>query len=178
MSTQAEVFQKMKDFVEFGDQDVENLKRLAPTFQRHGQAITDQFYDTLTRYPETQKLIDGRVDALKATHARWMGELFAGNYGEDYFNNRLVIGKVHVRVKLDPFFVEAVMSFLRGAGLLAIREDFTDPAEAAELTSSYLKILDLDLVVINLAYADERLARLTKFTGMSRKLLERCITMG
>ena len=29
-----------------------------------------------------------------------------------------------------------------------------------------------------MAYGDERLNRLTKFTGMSRKLLEKCIQRG
>ena len=40
------------------------------------------------------------------------------------------------------------------------------------------RTLDLDLLVINLAYGEERLERLTRFTGMSRKLIERCIRKG
>ena len=178
MGVSSDMFEKMKDFVEFGEQDVENLKALAPTFARHGGEITDRFYESLGRYPETAKLIEGRIDALKSTHKRWMGELFAGEYGEAYFQDRLRIGQAHVRVKLDPFFVEAVMSFLRSAGRLAIREEERDPARAAQLSTSYLKVLDLDLLVINLAYGEERLSRLTNFTGMSRPLLQRFMGMG
>ncbi len=175
MADPVAVFDQMKSFLDFGEDDVTNLRALAPVFERHGASITDQFYEILARYPSTAKLLEGRVDGLKRTHNRYLGELFAGDYGQAYFENRMKVGSVHVRVGLDPYFVEAVMSFLRTAGLLAIRAEVADPDTAARLTASYLKILDLDLLVINLAYGEERLARLTKFTGMSRKLLENCI---
>lgn len=178
MSAQLEVFEKMKGFIGFDEADVANLTKLAPVFAKHGPTITDQFYTTLEQYPETARLIAGRVDTLKATHHRWMGELFLGEYGDAYFQNRVRIGQAHVRIKLDPFFVEGVMSFLRTAGLLVLREEIKDPDEASQLATSFLKILDLDLLVINMAYGDDRLDRLTKFTGMSRKLLERCVSMG
>jgi hemoglobin-like flavoprotein len=165
----------MKSFLEFGDDDITHLKALAPVFAKHGPAITEQFYEFLGRYPDTSRLIEGRVDALKATHHRYLGELFAGDYGAAYFQNRMKVGHAHVRVGLDPYFVEAVMSFLRTAGLLAIRQEVADVDTAARASASYLKLLDLDLLIINLAYGEERLARLSKFTGMSRKLLENCI---
>jgi len=41
--------------------------------------------------------------------------------------------------------------------------------------ASVLKILDIDLMVINFAYAAERIDRLCYFTGMSKKLIARCI---
>ncbi|MDP2316946.1 MAG: protoglobin domain-containing protein [Pseudomonadota bacterium] len=165
----------MKSFLDFGDTDIANLASLGPVFAEHGGKITDEFYEILDRYPETAKLLVGRIDALKTTHKRYLGELFAGDYGETYFQNRMRVGHTHVRVGLDPYFVEAVMSFLRTAGMLTIRGAFADPAQATALTASYMKVLDLDLLVINLAYSEERLSRLTKFTGMSRKLLETCI---
>jgi hypothetical protein len=40
-----------------------------------------------------------------------------------------------------------------------------------------VKILDIDLMIINLAYSQETIDRLSKFTGMSRKLIERCIQL-
>ena len=50
-----------------------------------------------------------------------------------------------------------------------------DPARRAACACSLLRVLDLDVMIINLAYGDERLARLSEFTGMSRKLIERCV---
>lgn len=175
MAALVDRFEEMKSFVGFGAADVENLKSLAPTFAARGPAITDAFYGILGNFPATAAQIEGRIDALKATHARWMGELFAGDYGEAYFNNRLRIGQAHVRIGLDPQYVEGVMSILRAAGLEAIMADVSDPTEAKTKYESLLKILDLDLVIINLAYGEERLDRVSSFTGMSRRLIETVI---
>ena len=169
------VFDEMKSFLDFGDDDIARLKALGPVFDKHGAAITDAFYDTLAQYPTTAALIEGRVDQLKATHARWMGELFAGDYGEDYLKSRMRVGEVHVRIGLPPYYVEAVMNTIRVGGHDAITQEF-DGAEAIDAHyASLVKILDLDLLIINLAYSEERLDRMSSITGMSRKLVERLI---
>ncbi len=115
---------------------------------------------------------------LKATHARWLSGLFAGDYGPSYVEERLRIGHTHVRVGLEPFWVEGVMNILRCEGLQAIATEESDPRRACALAASLIKILDLDLLIIGQAYADERLERLSKFTGMKRSLIENAIRMG
>lgn len=175
MAASYDVFVRLKEFIQFDSTDQANLVALAPVFAKHGGGITDTFYSTLGRFPETAKQIEGRVDVLKATHGRWMGELFGGNYDEAYFQGRIRIGLAHVRIGLDPHWVEGVMSVIRTEGLRAIAAETPDAATAAARSASFLKICDLDLMIINMAYGEERLDRLVKFTGMSRKLLENCI---
>jgi|JI6StandDraft_1071083.scaffolds.fasta_scaffold00785_19 hypothetical protein len=172
-----QLYAKLKEFIGFGPEDLQNLRALAPLFKEHGAAITDSFYTRLAANPDTAPLIEGRVEKLKQTHMRWMEGLFLGEYGDSYMEERWRIGLVHVRVGIPPWWVEAVTSFLRDAGSALITSTFPGP-EGAALSRSYLKILDIDLWLINLAYNDERLARLCNFTGMSRKLLERCVAQG
>lgn len=178
MNEQSTLFAELKRFVGFDAEDADNLRALAPLFAEHGPAITDAFYARLGDNEETAALIAGRVDALKATHARWMAGLFAGEYGDDYLAERLRIGLTHVRVGIPPWWVEAVFSFLRGAGVDLLASEIAEPERRVALTQSLLKVLDLDLLAINLAYGEERLDRLCAFTGMSRKLLERCVSGG
>lgn len=166
-------YEEMKKFLQFGQTDIDNLKALSPVFEKHGGAITDGFYATLEKFPATASLIEGRIEGLKKTHAAWMMELFSGDYGEAYFDRRVKIGMVHVRIGLPAYYVEAVMNHIRSEGQLAVHEE--RPDTAAELIVSMLKILDLDLILINLAYAEERLDRVASFTGMSRKLIENVI---
>ncbi|MCF6311127.1 MAG: protoglobin domain-containing protein [Verrucomicrobiales bacterium] len=176
-----ENYTEMKKFVGFTSDDIENLKSMAPVFEKHGATLTDFFYETLELYPETAALIEGRVDTLKLTHSRWMGELFTGvegGYDEAYFNNRDIVGKVHVKIGLDPRWVEGVMNIIRTGGHAALSQELESAADLGAKFNSLCKILDLDLMVINLSYADERLTRLATFTGMSRKLIENCINSG
>lgn len=178
MSEIFERFQSIKDFIGFGAQDVANLLELGPVFARRGPEITDRFYARLAEIPETAAFIEGRVERLKETHTRWMAGLFAGEYGQDYLAERLRIGAAHVRVGLDPVWVEGVMTTLRGDGLVAIAAEVPDPERAGALGRSLVRILDLDLFIIGHAYAAERLQRLSRFTGMTPRLIENAIRIG
>lgn len=172
-----EEFEALKQFVEFSEEDEKNLASLADVVAKHGPALTDHFYETLGSVPETAKIIEGRVDALKKTHRQYMAELTAGTYGNDYFERRARIGQVHVARGIDPRFVEGVMSVIRAGMLIALAQEISDPAELASKASSFIKLCDLDLAIINLAYSEERLDRFSEFTGMKRKLIENVITM-
>ena len=170
-----QTFETMKDLLGFAAEDVAELVKMAGLVERHGPKITDDFYASLARFPETAKQVEGRVDALKATHKSWMGGLVAGEYGRGYFDSRWRIGLAHVRIGLDPFWVESVMSIIRSHMAVAISSESADAAEAGRRQAAFTKICDLDLLVINLSYGEDRLDRLTEFTGMKRNLIENII---
>ncbi len=172
-----ELLERLKTFLSFDDADAENLRSMAAIVGRHGPAITDAFYVRLAANPKTAPLIEGRVDALKGTHRAWMASLTSGDYGPDYLTSRWRIGLAHVRVGLEPWWVESVMSFIRTSMLEALAKELADPAELARKHNSFVKVCDLDLLIINLSYGEDRLARITEFTGMKRALLENIIRL-
>ena len=177
MSETNAIFQEIKDFIGFTDRDVDALRSIAPIFAADGATITDLFYVKLASDPEQSALIEGRVEALKRTHNRWMAELFAGEYGAAYFDNRWKIGLTHVRVGVRPWWVEAVTSFLRTEGLGLLTNKIDDAGQRTRAAQALVKILDIDLMIINLAYSQETIDRLSQFTGMSKKLIERCVQL-
>lgn len=170
-----ELFERLKAFIGFTADDVTRLVALAPIAARSGPGITDRFYERLGDVPETAKLIAGRVDQLKKTHTQWLTSLVGGVYDKEYLDSRWRIGLAHVRIGLDPHWVEGVMSFIRSEMIEAIAKEVTDPTDAALKSSSLVKACDLDLLVINLSYGEDRLERLTTFTGMKRNLIENII---
>jgi len=166
------LFERLKTFLDFSQADVERLVTLQPIIAKHGPSITSEFYKRLGEVPETAKLIEGRVDELRVTHIAWLRSLVGGVYDEGYLASRWKIGVAHVRIGLDPFWVEAVMSFIRTAGLQAILAELRDSANVGRQASSFLKVCDLDMLIINLSYAEDRLDRLASFTGVKRGLIE------
>lgn len=175
MTDNLPMFQDLQRFVGFTDADAAALRALGPIFAVHGAALTDAFYARILGQPETAALVAGRLDQLKRTHMKWMAELFAGEYGAAYLNDRWRIGLAHVRVGVPPMWVEAVVSFLRTASLELIAREVEDEARRVACSQALIRLLDLDLAIINLAYGEDRLDRLSEFTGMSRKLIERCV---
>ncbi len=172
------IYEEVRAFTRFDADDARRLVALAPVFAKHGPGITDRFYEALQQWDRTAPIIEGRVDRLKVTHVRWMASLFEGEYGRPFFDAQFRIGQVHVTQKIAPEFVESVMNHLRREGLSAILAEHPDPAIANAEFASLVKVLDLCLVTINLAYADERLDRMASVTGMSRALIENLIARG
>ena len=172
------IYTEMKDFLKLGPDDEARLASLAPVFEKHGPGITDAFYDALLAYPKTAAIVDGRVDALKKTHIRWTMRLFAGEYGRPFYEQQYRIGEVHVAQDINPEFVEGVMNSLRLGGRQAIETELGSGMDAVLAHAALVKVLDLALMTINLAYQDERLTRISNFTGMSRKLLENLVKRG
>lgn len=170
-----QIYEKLRTFIGFGDADVQNLVALGPLLASEQPAITDYFYERMGETVELQGFIAGRVEQLKLTHARWFESLFSGDYGHAYFESRWRIGMAHVRIGLDPHWVEGVMNVIRARLLEAIARRVTDPQRLAELQASMVRIVDLDLAIINLSYQEDRLERLTNFTGMKRALIENII---
>ncbi|MCA9526971.1 MAG: hypothetical protein KC549_11830 [Myxococcales bacterium] len=177
MDIEVSQFEWAKNFVGFTDADAAHLVDLAGLIEAHGGVVTDHFYGVLESVPETARVIEGRVDNLKRTHGMYMRQLVAGDYGEAYFKSRIKIGEVHVVQGIEPHWVEAVMSIIRTQLIAVISENYADAAERAAKSQALIRICDLDLLLINFAYAEERLSRLSKFTGMGRKLIENVIKM-
>lgn len=172
-----DTIEKIKSILDFGSKDIENLIALQPIVEKHGDRITEAFYDRLNSLPDTARFLEGRLESLKAKHNAWMRTLVAGEYGEAYLQRRWKIGLVHVHVGLDPYWVESVMSYIRTSMGKAMATEISDPAELAEKHSSFVKVCDIDLAIMNLSYAEERLERIVAFTGMKRELIENIIRL-
>jgi len=171
----AALFQEIREFVAFSAVDEANLTTLKPVIEKHGAAITRRFYDVLGNNPTTSALIEGRVDRLKTTHSSWLTALVGGDWGEGWFEAQIRIGHVHVKLGISPLHVELTYSLLRSYIIEAIREEIDDAQVASDCARSVVKGLDMSLALVNHAYADERLNRLSGFTGFSRKLIENYI---
>jgi len=172
-----EIFTQIKKFLDFNEADAATLKGIRPWIDTHGPEITDVFYKSIGNTPELVPFIEGRVEHLKKTHIQWMKELVGGEYEDDYFQSRWKIGETHVRIGLEPFWVDGTMSIIRGQALVSLADNLEDKARVAGATASLIKVCDLDLAVINLAYAEGRLERLSSFTGMKRALIENVIKL-
>ena len=86
------------------------LVGLSAEMKPHLPRITDNFYNVLQGIPKTQPFLEGRIDALKQTHIRWLEQVFSGPYDADYVRAMYHVGDVHVKVKLPVEFMAMVSS--------------------------------------------------------------------
>lgn len=174
--TTSQRFLEMKAFLAFDAADEANLRAAAASVAAHGRRVTDEFYATLQSHPATAPIIDGHVETLKRTHGRWMTSLVCDPIDDAWYEAQRRIGHVHVQRGIPPFYVELTFGLLREKLAAAIALDAgADVARATAVSRSLVKALDMSLAIVNEAYAEERLDRLSAFTGFTRKLIENCI---
>lgn len=168
-----ELYQRLRDFVGFSVEDEANLRELAPILMPEQPAITDTFYEAILKEPETASFVEGRVDALKKTHGRWFEGLLGGDYGREYFRERWRIGLAHVRIGINPRWVDVTITLIHE--LVLARLHALMGAPAIEKHRSFARLLDLDRAIIQSAYEEDRWDRLSEFTGMKRTLIDNVV---
>jgi hypothetical protein len=105
--------------------------------------------------------VEGKVEHLKKTLQKWFIELFSGDYGETYLQERLRIGEAHVRIGLPIRYPLAMIDIMLEFGWKAT-------ANSPEARSAFEKLLALDMAIFNHAYEDAQLRHLEKFVGNER----------
>jgi signal transduction histidine kinase len=157
------VFEELKRYVRFGDEDGAALRALhgaaAPSFE----AIAQAFYDRILSHEEARKALVGgesRVGHLKVTLVAWMETLLSGPWDEAYWQRRYAIGRTHVRIGLPQHYMFGAMNVIREqlAGIAWTRFH-ADPDELERVRTALGKILDLELAIMLTTYRDDLLSQ-------------------
>ena len=153
------------------------LTEISDLITPHLPGITDSFYDVLQEIPKAQPFLEGRVEALKQTHIRWLEQIFSGPFDADYAKAMYHVGDVHVKVELPVEFMAGAMTLV-GTRINELLGELlqSDPSRLKQAITAVNAILGFTLMVMQQSYESSRLAeeleRFLKITGMSRTLFE------
>ncbi|MGD9163268.1 MAG: protoglobin domain-containing protein [Chromatiales bacterium] len=153
------------------------LAGLTDLIKPHLPAITDNFYDVLQEIPKAQPFLEGRIEALKQTHIRWLEQVFSGPFDVDYVKAMYQVGDVHVKVELPVEFMTGAMTLVgtRVNELLGVLLQ-DDPIRLRRAVTALNAVLGFTLMVMQKSYESSRLTeeleKFLKITGMSRILFD------
>lgn len=106
---------RRKELLGFTRQDAELLAACRGLILEQADSLVETFYSKQTAVPEVAAII-GDADTLtrlRSAMTRYVIDLFSGDYGEDYVNNRLRIGLVHKRIGVAPKYYLSAMRILK-----------------------------------------------------------------
>jgi signal transduction histidine kinase len=165
------VFQELKRYVRFGDEDERALRALHATAAPRFGAVADVFYERILTHEEARAALVGgesRVGHLKVTLVAWLDTLLAGPWDEAYWQRRLAIGRVHVRIGLPQHYMFGAMNVIRAElATIAYERFHPDPAELERVRNALGKVLDLELAVMLDTYRDDLLAQQSRVERLS-----------
>jgi hypothetical protein len=103
MKISEEKWERSKVFAGFSEDDVKILESMAPAMGKCVDEIVAALCDHWTSVPELKKFLDDPdlVLRLRAAQRKYFMELFSGDYGVAYANDRIRVGETHNRVGLN-----------------------------------------------------------------------------
>lgn len=146
------------------------LADLKPQAEAIAPQLADAFYTRLLAHAAAAEYVTGQIEDRKMTLKNWFLQLFEGDYGSDYVQSRLNIGRVHVRIGLPVRYPLAMMDVILRFGQEVARQS-PQPDKALV---AFQKLLSLDIAIFNQAYEDTQLKHLTEVMGnerLARRLL-------
>ncbi|MBL4889104.1 MAG: PAS domain S-box protein [Candidatus Lindowbacteria bacterium] len=171
---EGDLLETARTIVGFTDSDILKLQDAAPRLIKHLPGLSDIFYNMLLASNATQVFFTGpeQIERLKQTLQVWAKELFTLPRNDEYLAKRLVVGRVHVELKIETSFVLAAMGHVRRYFSEKISEEF-EPPESFRLISSLGRAADVDLILITESYQySQRLKDLTDSNIRLKRILD------
>ncbi len=137
-----------KKFVEISDVDAKRMKKLKPIGEKHIDKILDDLYKHFQKFPETNAFLQSpkHISNLKSAQGKFFMDLLGGEYGQEYLDGRLSVGRTHERIGLEPQWYIGAYSKYMNLIIPPIFEAHKDkPQEAVENVQSLVKMIFLDM---------------------------------
>ena len=154
------MFEEMKRYIRFADEDERLLVLLRPLAAPHFQRIAEEFYDRIREHEDAHAVFTGEAQILRlqSSLVRWMERVCSAPHDQAYFEETAKIGRMHVRIGLPQRYMFTAMALIRGS-LERIAEE-TMGKDSRRAREAISRALDLELAIMLETYRDDYAARL------------------
>lgn len=134
-------------FFDMGPDDRDELQAVERLTAGRREAIVEEFYAHLLRFPELVVLLTsepGRLERLKTTLDAYFASVTEGRFDDAYFESRLRVGDTHQRVGLRPTWYLGAFSLYLRLTLRALVAETGDGARILPAVEALIKAVFLD----------------------------------
>jgi rsbT co-antagonist protein RsbR len=159
MNISDQELERRKQYLQFGPEDEERLRRLASVSENYAQEVIEAFYRHLLSFDEMKAFFtdSDQLARVKAGQKAYFLRLTQGNYDCDYAEERLRIGAMHEQIGLPvKFYLSMYNFYLRQVWHHIFEVDHSRPNEAVETFFSLMKLTFLDISLAIDTYLDSR----------------------
>jgi len=157
-----DLYDQLKDYVQFTQEDAARLRTLLPVVRPHFAAIADHFYERVLTFPDAMAVFtegSAQVERLKKTMVRWLETGLSGPHDHAYFRSRSKIGQVHVLIGLPQHYMFTAMNVMRvdlQKRVLDLAHDSTMTLGEARSTMDAIdRLLDIELAIMLHTYRED-----------------------
>mgnify|MGYP001237799476 CR=1 FL=1 len=177
-----EFYQQLQAYVDWTDTDAALIVQMAPWVTPTFDAMVEDFYEAIQRYPFTFRVItegEPQISRLKGTLHAWLKSLFGGQYDLSFATSRWRVGRRHVEIGLHQAYAIAALDRLRLRIIQTLMESKElSPAIRSPALMAINKLLDIDAAIIEFAYQQANAERLHQVAMVRVQQAERLAAIG
>lgn len=150
-----EISQRMA-LLELSQNDLNLLSQQKNLIENNIDQIVEEFYQRQTAIDEIALLI-GDADTLSRLNAaqrHYVIDLFSGQYGHDYVNNRLRIGMIHKRIGVEPKLYLSAVKSLKELISATLSKEIQNSQVLDATLNALDKLLYFDITLVFDTYID------------------------
>ncbi|MBM7660024.1 heme-based aerotactic transducer [Bacillus mesophilus] len=138
-------------------EDLKRINRLQPVVIENIDSIVERFYKNLENEPSLLNIINDNssIARLKNTLKGHISEMFDGVINQTFFDKRIRIAQIHVRIGLQTKWYMCAFQDLFLSLLDIVEENLSDPSERIHTIRAVSKILNLEQQLVLEAYDRE-----------------------
>lgn len=150
---------ELKSHYRWSTLDERNIIQFAPFAVKRADEFTEKFYEFIKTFGDIDKFITSPEMLLSHQEKvrGWYMMLFSGKYDEDYMRVLFKVGLTHVKIGLEPHYVNSAISFIRDFLNECVSDSFHDRVTRDSIRASVSKLLDMNLDMISASYRQEEL---------------------
>ena len=173
------IFEELKRYTQFGPNDEAALRAFQPRIAPHFKAITDVFYERMHGHPRALAVLadEAQVQRLKGTLCEWLDLLFRGPWDAAYYERRVRIGRVHVKIALPQRYMFGAMDVIRTELARIIGQSLEPGSQRDQLLVALHKIIDLELAIMLESYQEAFIDKVQHVERLEREDLARKLAL-
>lgn len=140
-------------------EELQIAKVVQPLVVQHIDDVVAAFYQSVLEIPHLNAIIEQHttVDRLKQTLQTHLVEMFSGHIDAGYFQKRIRVAEVHVRIGLEPKWYIGAFQSLQSMLCDVITAKIPNRDECLRVTKVVAKILNFEQQLVLEAYEKENL---------------------
>lgn len=152
-------FKEIKRHYNFNIDDEKRLLSLRPLMEANVNKAMDALYLWILQTKEAVEFFedDNKKKHIFNAQKNWFLDLFQGRYDNLYYEDLMMIGRVHVKEGVDAHFMNRSINIIRNFCISLLDSTIEDTEERTKLLISIEKILDINLDIITNSYIEEGL---------------------
>ncbi len=150
-----EEWEDRKKFIGFTDEDAQALREFDPVAESYADEVVEEFYLLFLKHEGMREFFvdDAMLNRVKGLQNLNFQGLTKGEYGEDYMEYRLSIGRIHQQIGLLPRWYMGGYGIYTGLVIPRIVEALASDAEKMQRTlTALIKLVSLDQELAIIAY--------------------------